>query len=257
MRVCSAFASLMLVACTIQEQHSDSAKTASTSSASTAARVTSEVTFLSGRAVDNGDFNDSALVRRILDTARTLRKSDWDNVHDRRDERRLLNGDCSVGSKNCVPGPFARIIARKNIHLTRPADIGAGRIVARILNLEKNQTIPYPKLGLHAGTLEAYWWIGVRPNPANPSRMDTLSVYVPNDWSSSKPAKWRIVGVMKTDPGNSAYRHARSSARFVWNDNDDETWVSCVSNGCCEPPTSVMDSTHVSARAMRDQIESR
>lgn len=257
MLVCRVFAPLMLAACTIQERNADTAKTASSSSASTAARVTSEVTFLSARTVDNGDFTDNVLIQQILDTARVLRKSDWDNVHDRRDERRLLTGDCSVGSKTCVPGPFARIVARKNVHLTRPADLGKGRIVGRILNLEKDQSIPYPKLGLHAGTLESYWWIGVRPNPANSSRMDTLSVYVPADWSSSKPAKWRIVGMVRTDPTNSTYRHQRSSARFVWNDNDDETWVSCVSNGCCEPPMSIMDSTNLSGKAMMDAIESR
>lgn len=234
--VCTVIAVSLMVGCKAQNENADSIRVASKSSAATAAKVTSQVTYLSAMKVEHGDFTDAVLIRKILDTARTLRDADWDNVHDRRDERRLLSGNCSAGSNNCVPGPFARIVARKNIHKTKLADIGKGRIVGKIQNLEVNQTIPYIKLALHVGTPETYWWIGVLPNPNDPSRTDTLSVYVPKDWSASKPAKWRMASVMKTAPNDASFSHAHSSARFLWNDNDDETWSSCVTNGCCQPP---------------------
>lgn len=249
--VCSVIAGLLMAGCRAQNENPDSLRVPAKDSASIANRVTSEVTYLSAMTVENGDFTDQELIRIILDTAQTLKDSDWDDVHDRRDERRLLSGGCAAGSRNCVPGPFARIVARKNIHKTRPADIGKGRIIAKIENLEVNQTIPYVKLALHAGTAEAYWWIGVLPNPSDTARRDTLSVYVPKDWSPSKPAKWRMASVMKTDPHNSTFSHAHSSARFLWNDNDDETWASCVSNGCCQPPAT-LDTTGTRSRAAID-----
>lgn len=258
--VCTLFAGSITVACAIQSNERDSTKTSSAQAASTAtstSKVTSDVTFLSARTVASGEFNDTTLIRKILDTARTLTRSDWDNVHSRRDERRLLTGDCSVGSNKCMPGPFARIVARKNIHQTRVADLGKGHIVGRIMNLETNYSIPYIKLALYGGTAEAYWWIGVHANPSKPAQMDTLSVYVPVDWSAAKAARWRIVGMVRTDPKNPAYTHSHSSARFVWNDNDDESWVSCVANGCCEPPMAMRDSLSTSSRTMLDAIESR
>ena len=250
--VCTLFAGFITVSCKPQRDDRDTSRD---QRGPTGSQVVSDVTFLSARTVASGEFRDSALIKQILDTARTLTKADWDNLHDRRDERRLLKGNCSMLSKSCVPGPFARIVARKNIHKTKPSDLGKGRIVGRIINLETNASIPYEKLGLYAGTRVVYWWIGVRANPGDPSRMDTLSVYVPGDWSASKPAKWRIVGMVKTNPGNAGFTHAHSSARFVWNDRDDETWVSCVTNGCCEPPMTVMDTSQAGSRARIEDIE--
>jgi hypothetical protein len=248
------FAGSLLAGCKAQNENPDSIRVATKGSASTATRVTSAVTYLSAMKVANGDFTDADLIKKILDTARTLKDSDWDNVHDRRDERRLLSGNCAAGSNNCVPGPFARIVARKNIHKTKPTDIGKGRIVGKIENLEVDQTIPYVKLALHTGTPEAYWWIGVLPNPTDTTKKDLLSVYVPKDWSPTKPAKWRMASVMKTDPTNAAFAHAHSSARFLWNDNDDETWVSCVTNGCCQPPAA-LDTIGTRSRTALDSAE--
>jgi hypothetical protein len=244
-------AGTLAAGCKAQKDAPDSARTASTSSPSTATTVTSQVTYLSAMTVASGVFQDDSLIRLILDTARTLKPSDWDHVHDRIDERRLLSGGCAAGSKSCVPGPFARILARKNIHKTKPADLGKGHIVGKIENLEVDQAIPYTKLALYAGTPEAYWWIGTHVNPSDSSRTDTLSVYVPKDWSASKPAKWRMAGVRPSDPGNVTFAHSNSSARFLWNDNDDETWVSCVSNGCCQPPAG-FDSTRAGTKAHLD-----
>lgn len=248
--VCSVIAGSLTVGCKAQNENPDSLRVASTSSAATAT-VRSQVTYLSAMTVANGDFTDTTLIRKILDTARTLTGSDWDNVHDRRDERRLLTGSCGAGSKKCVPGPFARVVARKNVHRTKPADLGKGRIVGKIENLEKDHEIPYVKLALYQYTAEAYWWIGVLPNPGDPAKIDTLSVYVPKDWSPSKPAKWRMASMMKTDPNSATFAHAHSSARFLWNDNDDETWVSCVSNGCCQPPAG-FDTTRAVGQVQMD-----
>jgi hypothetical protein len=252
--VCSVIAASLIAGCKAQNENPDSIRVAAKSSASTATRVTSAVTYLSAMKVANGDFTDAELIRKILDTARTLKDSDWDNVHDRRDERRLLSGDCAAGSNKCVPGPFTRIVARKNVYKTKLADIGKGHIVGKLMNLEVDQTIPYVKLALHAGTPEAYWWIGTLPNPSDTARRILLSVYVPSDWSASKPAKWRLASVMATDPSNATFSHAHSSARFLWNDNDDETWVSCVTNGCCQPPAA-LDTVRTTSQARLDSAE--
>ena len=196
------------------------------------------VTNLSSLAVQSGDFSNDSLVRAILDSAAAGSpkggSNKWDSKHDRMDSRRLMQGECGPESKSCVPGPFVQIIPRKNVHTNQ--DLGRGRLVGKLVNLEPN--FPYTKLALYKDTKEAYWWVGPRPGGT-----DTISVYVPSDWdATSKPAKWRSVTVMLTDPGNPTFKHTQSSARFVWNDKDDETWATCVRNGCCQPPV-MFDST--------------
>ncbi len=214
--------------------------------------VVSGAVRLSALTVASGNFDfDDALVQKILDTAGTLRAKDWDDKHDRTDQRRLLDGTCSADATGCIPKTFTRIIPRKGAHLTKEADLGKGRIVGKLVSLETNANIPYRKLALYAGTPEVYWWIGLHKVPGNPG-VDTISVYVPSDWSSSKKATWRVVGMVKTDPSNPNFKHSHSSARFVWNDNDDETWVTCVVQGCCQPPA-VFDSLHKSGAALDNQ----
>jgi hypothetical protein len=221
-----------VISCRTETPQADSARRAGAPRISSAAH-------LSALTVPGGDFDfDSALVRKILDTAATLTNRDWDDKHDRIDQRRLLTGRCSAFSTRCEPGPLVRIIPRSNSHLTRRADLGAGHIVGMLLTREANGAIPYEKLALHQGTTRTYWWIGLHKVPSDTS-IDTISVYVPENWGPGKPAKWRAVSLMDTDPGDPNFRHHRPMARFVWNDNDDETWVTCVTNGCCQPPAAM------------------
>jgi len=204
---------------------------------------------LSALSVAHGNFDfDNALVQKILDTASTLRAKDWDDKHDRTDQRRLLKGRCSVDATGCIPKTFTRIIPRKGAHLTKEADLGKGHIVGKLVSLETKANIPYEKLALYTGTTEVYWWIGLHKVPGKPG-IDTISVYVPADWSPKKKATWRVVGMVKTDPSDPRFKHNHSSARFVWNDNDDETWVTCVAQGCCQPPASA----HTSVAAVDNQ----
>ena len=244
----AAFASMALavaiVGCRTETPQADSARRAGTPRASSAAH-------LSMLTVAGGDFDfDDALVRKILDTVATLKDKDWDDKHDRVDQRRLLKGKCSAFSTKCEPGPFVRIIARSNSHQTKRDELGAGHIVGKLVTREANGAIPYEKLALHNGTLEAYWWIGLHKVPSDPT-IDTISVYVPADWGPGKPAKWRAVSLMDTDPGDPNFKHNKPMARFVWNDEDDETWVTCVTNGCCQPPA-VMDTSLTRGRSALD-----
>ena len=228
--MCATFMASMLVACKGQRGGRTDTATQAKSAKASVEEQGPFITERSSLTVQSGDMTNDSLAQAIIDSARaTLSgQSPWDDKHDRMDERRLMKGQCGPGSTTCVPGPYVQIIPRKRIH--QNATLGTGRVVAKLVNLESN--FAYEKLALYRGTPEAYWWVGVRPGGT-----DTISVYVPSDWTSdTKKAKWRSVTVMLTDPGNPNFRHAQPSARFVWNDQDDETWASCVSNGCCQPP---------------------
>jgi hypothetical protein len=237
---CATLMSLLIAGCKAQPRPQDDSARKGRTDSSTALRSSKGpfVTNLSALTVASGDFANDSLVRAILDSVAAGSKKGkpdmWDKKHDRMDARRLMQGDCGPESKTCVPGPYVQIIPRKNVHTNQ--DLGLGRVIGKLVNQETN--FPYTKLALYVNTPEVYWWVGPRPGGT-----DTISVYVPSDWNAtSKPAKWRSVTVMLTEPGNPAFRHTQSSTRFVWNDKDDETWGTCVRNGCCQPPV-MFDST--------------
>lgn len=192
------------------------------------ATVVSGATSLSNYVVASGEFTDATLIQTILDSAGSFGPTKWDDRHDRTDTRRLMTGDCTYGSSTCRSGPYMRIVPRKNVHTTLDAAVGRGRVVGKLVSLEPSRNIAYEKLGLYLGTAESYWWVGVRPGGT-----DTISVYVPNDWASGKPATWRSVSARSGGANN-----MQSSARFVWNDGDDETWVTCSLTTCCQPSAS-------------------
>lgn len=245
----AALLALLIPGCRAEERPNDSARRAavgSATSASTAAKGPF-VTSISGFTVSGGDYTNDSLVQAILDTVsastRPGRPDMWDRKHDRMDARRLMQGQCGPESRTCVPGPYVQIIPRRNVHTNQ--DLGAGRVIGKLVNREPN--FPYTKLALHQGSPEVYWWVGRRPGGT-----DTISVYVPSDWNAtSKPAKWRSATVMLTDPNDPNFRHRQSSTRFVWNDQDDETWGTCVQNGCCQPPA-MIDSVESGGTAALD-----
>jgi hypothetical protein len=117
----------------------------------------------------------------------------------------------------CTVGPRVRVEPESGAYLVGQAGLRAGRIIARLVNLD---SIPYPKLNLQPlGT--TYWWV----DSAGPGGY--RSAYVPAD--TTIPITWDTL-VFHTE------EHARwwqSVARFAVVEKDDKLWTACDSLGCC------------------------
>jgi hypothetical protein len=118
-------------------------------------------------------------------------------------------------------GPLATILPDARANAGSVAQLGAGKIIARITN-ESADT--YPKLGLlpHAVT---YWWVEYSEHG------DTgRSVFITVDADTTIIGRTvRGLSVVKYHPGG--FQVNQPLARFVWTNDDEQTWGSC--NGVC------------------------
>lgn len=171
--------------------------------------------------------SDSALAASIRAAGSS---ASWETGHARTDMRRLIIGTCAGGS--CTVGPLVQIIPASNAHIGNRANLAAGKLVAKIVTvpMSANQGA-YPKFALDSGGT-SYVYVD---SSAGRWRM----LFIPASATSLQRGKWR-----ETWPYEVAWadREQRARAKFLWNDNDDEAWVTCKDMGCCAPPR-MMEST--------------
>jgi len=170
---------------------------------------------------DSLEASDSTFAASIRAVGLT---TSWETGHARTDMRRLIVGPCAGGT--CTVGPLVQIIPASNAHLGNRASLAAGKLVAKIVTvpMSANQG-PYPKFALDSGGT-SYVFVD---STAGRWRM----LFIPANPSSTQRGKWR-----ETWPYEVAWskREQRARAKFLWNDLDDEAWVTCKDMGCCAPP---------------------
>lgn len=140
------------------------------------------------------------------------------------DQQPLTVGKCP----ECGFGPMARIEPEVNAWKNTVDSLAKGRIVARLINLD--QTRGYDKLGLPPGGT-VYWFVERGPAVSR-------SVLYPDPAT----ARTRPRAVLDTlifeehvspeERGGHSWK--QSVSRWLWSDQDDGAWASCVSNGCCK-----------------------
>jgi hypothetical protein len=120
-------------------------------------------------------------------------------------------------------GPLAAIQPEIGNHTLSEDDLHHGRIIARIVNYSDEL---YPKIGLapHGVT---YWWaqLGADRTKDRYAMIDTDSA-------------GHIVNVVRGALRYDGYNHApvyriRASARWLWQEDDEQGWSSC-GNSCCK-----------------------
>lgn len=150
----------------------------------------------------------------------------WETGHARTDMRRLIIGPCAGGS--CTVGPLVQIIPASNAHQGNRKELAGGKLVAKIVTvpMSANQ-VAYPKFALEAGGTS---FVFVDSSGAHGKwRM----LFVPANPASRERATWRETWPYEVEWSK---REKRARAKFLWNDNDDEAWVTCKDMGCCAPP---------------------
>ena len=167
--------------------------------------------------------SDSVLVASIRATALA---TTWETGHARTDMRRLIIGPCSGGP--CTVGPLVQIIPAINAHQGNRSALAAGKLVAKIVTVSMSaHQMAYPKFALDSGGTS---YVYVDSSAADGKwRM----IFVPASATSPQRGRWR-----ETWPYEVAWsrREQFARAKFLWNDNDDEAWVTCKDMGCCAPP---------------------
>ena len=150
----------------------------------------------------------------------------WETGHARTDIRRLVIGSCAGGT--CTVGPLVQIIPATNAHQGDRASLAAGKLVAKIVTVPMSaHQVAYPKFALDAGGT-SYVYVD-----SSSTHGRWRMIFVPASSTSPQPGRWR-----ETWPHEVEYskRERRPRAKFLWNDNDDEAWVTCKDMGCCAPP---------------------
>lgn len=160
----------------------------------------------------------------------------WETGHARTDMRRLIIGPCAGGT--CSVGPLVQIIAASNAHQGSRAGLAAGKLVAKIVTVPMSaNAVAYPKFALDAGGTS---YVFVDSSAAHGRwRM----IFVPASASSPLVGRWRETWPYEVEWSK---RERRARAKFLWNDNDDEAWVTCKDMGCCAPPRMMSSSTAIS-----------
>ena len=146
----------------------------------------------------------------VLSYARTL---SFASFHGMSDTRRL-----SPSCRSCPPGPIATVEPESGLHLITDGDLGRGRIIARIINLD---TVAMPGIAAHD---TAYVWVdsmqGYWRAMQVPSRIDEPVIENDLDYVRHPGVRWN-----------------QPLARWVWTPevgvtSTEPTWVSCAT-GCC------------------------
>ena len=132
------------------------------------------------------------------------------------DEQRLL----VIEDGNRRYGPKARIEPLLVAHTLDRKDLAEGRFVGRIIN---NDDEPYSKLGLGARDT-TYWWV----DSAATGKWRAV-------FFSSDPAIQTVSMPVNVEPSSpdGSHRWTQSTARWIWLDQDEKTWVSCGYTFCC------------------------
>ena len=159
-----------------------------------------------------GFTGDPSLVAResLLTYARPL---PYDTVPGVGDQQRLMLDPPCPGT--CRYGPLARI---EPVVGSPASGIEPGRmyLIARFVNQD---TVPYPKLGMPAGET-AYWFVYRTVAGELRARVVTAP--------EASPVLDGPVALETHDQ-----RFTRMTARWLWSDDDEGGWGSCVRNGCC------------------------
>lgn len=133
------------------------------------------------------------------------------------DSQRLMLGTCP---ENCRYGPLANIDPVAGSFLLDSADLGTGRILARVINRD---TIAYPKLNLGPRDT-VYWWVDA-------TRQQFRSVLV----SSRPDAPPLVLGFRREQHPElgKEFHWRQAQGRFLWRDTDEMLWVACAYAECC------------------------
>ncbi len=126
------------------------------------------------------------------------------------DEQRLMLLD-SLGNPHY--GPLARIQPERGANHLETDDLGEGRIIARLINLD---TIGYPKKALAAGDT-TYWFV-----------QHGRSWFVPRTTRNAI-----VSDTLHMHPAGSNGKFPRALARWLWDPNDEQVWGTCTKNRCC------------------------
>jgi len=131
------------------------------------------------------------------------------------DQRLLVRQDSIIRY-----GPNARIEAMKGAAGLTRDDLARGRIVARLLNRDQE---PYAKLALGSRDT-TYWWVD------SVATGQWRSLYISSD-STIAPVRTTVRLEDASVHGDT--RWGQSLARWIFDENDEETWVTCGQLYCC------------------------
>ena len=147
-----------------------------------------------------------------------IKTAAFDAVTGAADERPLTVGVCP----DCGPGPRARIEPETTSYRIPIDSVYAGRIVARMVNLDKTQG--YRKYGLPPGGT-VYWYVDRGPNGLR-------SILYPDPAAGGTPSV--VVDTLIIDDHRGAKHFWKQSlARWIYSDTDDGGWAVCTETGCC------------------------
>lgn len=156
---------------------------------------------------------DRASRTEILAYARSL---PYETSFGAGDDQRLLVRQDSVSRY----GPNARIEAMKGAAGLTKEDLARGRFVARLLNRDQE---PYPKLALGSRDT-TYWWVD------SVATGQWRALYISSD-STIPPVRTSVRLEPASVHGDT--RWGQSLARWIFDPNDEETWVTCGTLYCC------------------------
>ncbi|MGH7751609.1 MAG: hypothetical protein ACREN5_02235 [Gemmatimonadales bacterium] len=166
-----------------------------------------------GSAVDDRLLPDSVTSAAIDVAVRSAAFAGYPQAGDR---QRLMLGTCPA---RCRYGPLVRIEPEGRSWTVPRDSLARGRVVARLINEDPRQG--YPKFALGPADT-VYWWVDSVPT----GRWRSI-------FKSSRPGARAIVAGLQVDH-HATQKWYQALARFVWSDEDEQSWVTCTKNGCCQ-----------------------
>jgi hypothetical protein len=195
-----------------------------TAGAQAAASSTAGMRSAPPRATVAVDSMEPALRARIEELVRGVA---FDTFPGAGDQQPLTVGKCP----NCGFGPMARIEPEVNAYRNTPDSLAKGRIVARLTNLDK--TRGYDKLGLPPGGT-VYWYVERTPKVSRSVLYPDLSARARTRAGARAVLDTLIFEEHVAEGARGGHSWKQSVSRWLWSDEDDGAWASCVSNGCCK-----------------------
>lgn len=158
----------------------------------------------------------AAAIDSVVGFGRTV---SFDSVAGVGDLQRLAVGTCP---DNCRHGPLVAIQPATNSHLNSEGELAGGRVIARLVN-HSNQE--YAKLAVVPNGV-TYWFV------FRNAEGEWRSRYVPDNRAHAAAAFEDEMHLALHDPATRP-PWTRATARWLWSDDDEGTWESCVRTGCC------------------------